>query len=588
MPFFERLVGRFYDGVAADPVLRPLYPEADLAAATRRLTLFLAQYWGGPTTYDDERGHPRLRMRHAPFAIGPRRARSLARPHARRDRRPAPPADIAAELDALHRHGRRGDAQPRLSLSRPAPVGRAPVHWWPAGGATRRADRRWRRRPRRSPSGTEATTAPATPAAGSGPRQDRPRRGANAGHRVLAPDDAEVEAYLETALNAPAPDRRPDDRPAGRDAATGHRRRARLRQPVRPADRAPRPRAERLLRAAAARHAVGRDRAPRRPRRSSCPAARTRSTTTGAPSPTRRSGRGRIPVLGICYGAQLMAHELGGDVLPATQREYGPANVTITDDGRPVRRPRARAAGLDEPRRLDHPAARTASARPPRPTPRRSPASSTRSRASTASSSTPRSSTRRAAGTSCATSWSGSPARRRPGRRPTSSRRRSPRSASGSTPMPATTGSDGLVICALSGGVDSAVAAALVHRAVGRPADLHLRRPRADAQARVGAAARRRSSATSGCAWSWSTRASGSSRRLAGVEDPEEKRQIIGDEFIRVFEEEAREARPDRLPDPGHALPRRHRDRRPRRRRPPRRSRPTTTSAACRPTCGSS
>jgi hemoglobin len=71
MPFFEALVGRFYEGVAADPVLRPLYPEADLAGARHRLTLFLAQYWGGPRTYDEERGHPRLRMRHMPFAIGP-------------------------------------------------------------------------------------------------------------------------------------------------------------------------------------------------------------------------------------------------------------------------------------------------------------------------------------------------------------------------------------------------------------------------------------------------------------------------------------------------------------------------------------
>ena len=70
MPFFERLVGRFYAGVAGDPILRPLYPDEDLADATHRLTLFLAQYWGGPTTYNDERGHPRLRMRHFPFAIG--------------------------------------------------------------------------------------------------------------------------------------------------------------------------------------------------------------------------------------------------------------------------------------------------------------------------------------------------------------------------------------------------------------------------------------------------------------------------------------------------------------------------------------
>jgi hemoglobin len=69
MPFFEALVGRFYEGVADDPVLRPLYPEADLAGARHRLTLFLAQYWGGPTTYSERRGHPRLRMRHAPFAV---------------------------------------------------------------------------------------------------------------------------------------------------------------------------------------------------------------------------------------------------------------------------------------------------------------------------------------------------------------------------------------------------------------------------------------------------------------------------------------------------------------------------------------
>jgi hemoglobin len=72
MPFFESLVGRFYDGVENDPVLLRLYPgRDDLGPARRRLTLFLAQYWGGPTTYQDERGHPRLRMRHVPFAIGP-------------------------------------------------------------------------------------------------------------------------------------------------------------------------------------------------------------------------------------------------------------------------------------------------------------------------------------------------------------------------------------------------------------------------------------------------------------------------------------------------------------------------------------
>jgi hemoglobin len=68
---FRRIVGRFYAEVAKDEVLRPLYPEEDLGPAEERLRLFLIQYWGGPHTYSDRRGHPRLRMRHVPFAIGP-------------------------------------------------------------------------------------------------------------------------------------------------------------------------------------------------------------------------------------------------------------------------------------------------------------------------------------------------------------------------------------------------------------------------------------------------------------------------------------------------------------------------------------
>ncbi|TMF71300.1 MAG: globin [Chloroflexi bacterium] len=70
-PVFRLLVQRFYARVADDPVLRPVYPEEDLSGATERLTLFLIQYWGGPTTYSAQRGHPRLRMRHQRFAIGP-------------------------------------------------------------------------------------------------------------------------------------------------------------------------------------------------------------------------------------------------------------------------------------------------------------------------------------------------------------------------------------------------------------------------------------------------------------------------------------------------------------------------------------
>jgi hemoglobin len=66
---FHRLVARFYEGVAADPELRAMYPEEDLGPAEVRLRMFLEQYWGGPKTYGEQRGHPRLRMRHAPFAV---------------------------------------------------------------------------------------------------------------------------------------------------------------------------------------------------------------------------------------------------------------------------------------------------------------------------------------------------------------------------------------------------------------------------------------------------------------------------------------------------------------------------------------
>ena len=67
---FRRLVDAFYAGVARDLTLRALYPDDDLGPAAERLRMFLIQYWGGPSTYSQQRGHPRLRMRHAPFAIG--------------------------------------------------------------------------------------------------------------------------------------------------------------------------------------------------------------------------------------------------------------------------------------------------------------------------------------------------------------------------------------------------------------------------------------------------------------------------------------------------------------------------------------
>jgi hemoglobin len=67
--FFSSLVKDFYQEIITDPILKPMYPEDDIDGAIERLTLFLMQYWGGPTTYSDQRGHPRLRMRHAQFPI---------------------------------------------------------------------------------------------------------------------------------------------------------------------------------------------------------------------------------------------------------------------------------------------------------------------------------------------------------------------------------------------------------------------------------------------------------------------------------------------------------------------------------------
>lgn len=68
---FETIARVFYEGVAQDQLLRDMYPEEDLGPAERRLSMFLEQYWGGPKTYSEERGHPRLRMRHMPFKVNP-------------------------------------------------------------------------------------------------------------------------------------------------------------------------------------------------------------------------------------------------------------------------------------------------------------------------------------------------------------------------------------------------------------------------------------------------------------------------------------------------------------------------------------
>jgi hemoglobin len=98
--FFEALVDAFYEGVASDPDLLRVYPTPeDLTAARHNLSLFLAQYWGGPTSYSQERGHPRLRLRHVPFMIGPaERDRWLFHMRAAIDRM-APAPTVRAELE---------------------------------------------------------------------------------------------------------------------------------------------------------------------------------------------------------------------------------------------------------------------------------------------------------------------------------------------------------------------------------------------------------------------------------------------------------------------------------------------------------
>ncbi|MEZ5142102.1 MAG: globin [Acidimicrobiales bacterium] len=92
--FFDELVDHFYRGVRDDPVLRPMYVDDDLTEARRHLAGFLAQYWGGPPAYSAERGHPRLRMRHAPFPIDPAARDAWLAHMTEAVRAMAPPAEI--------------------------------------------------------------------------------------------------------------------------------------------------------------------------------------------------------------------------------------------------------------------------------------------------------------------------------------------------------------------------------------------------------------------------------------------------------------------------------------------------------------
>jgi GMP synthase (glutamine-hydrolysing) len=384
----------------------------------------------------------------------------------------------------------------------------------------------------------EVGAAPGLPADQSATERGKTVHGeaANAGHRVLAPDDAEVEAYLETALHAPPPAREPAERPAevatdtvvvldfGSQFAQLIARRVRelnVYSELLPHD-TPWPEIER-----------------RHPRAIILSGSPNSVYDDGAPRADPAIWSGRIPVLGICYGAQLMARELGGDVLPASRREYGPATVTITDgagDGL--------FGGIDrtQPVWMSHgdsitrlPEGFQATAQTDS-TPFAGLAAPERNlygiQFHPEVVHTPR-------GRDVLRNFVVGIAGARADWTPASFiettvaeiRERVDAHA-------AATGSDGKVICALSGGVDSAVAATLVHRAVGDRltciyVDHGLMRKKESELLRVTferdlgmnlvmVDARERFLA-----------------RLAGVVDPEQKRRIIGDEFIRVFEEEA-------------------------------------------------
>jgi GMP synthase (glutamine-hydrolysing) len=350
---------------------------------------------------------------------------------------------------------------------------------------------------------------------------------ANAGHRVLAPDDAEVEAYLEVALDAPPPVR---DTPSeevdrardtiivldfGSQTAQLIARRVRelnVYSELLPFDT---PWAE-----------IRR----RRPRAVILSGGPMSVYEEGSPHPDPAMWVAPdVPVLGICYGLQLMAHHLGGDVLPATHREYGPAQIRITtDDGL------FRGIAREQPVWMSH---GDSIVQPP---PGFRPLAQTDS--------TPfaglADSDRRLYGIQFHPEVVHTPAGRDilrnfvidiAGARPTWTPASFVEAAVAD--IRATVG-EGKVICALSGGVDSAVAATLVHRAVGDQltciyVDHGLMRKRESELLRETFAQ------NLGMKLVMVDAHERFLRRLMEVVDPEAKRRIIGDEFIRVFEEEA-------------------------------------------------
>jgi len=347
---------------------------------------------------------------------------------------------------------------------------------------------------------------------------------ANAGHRVLAPDDAEVEAYLETALHVPPADRAADGIEPGPDTVVVLDFGSQYAQLI-----ARRVRELNVYSELLPHDTPWAEIVRRRPKALILSGGPASVYDEGAPRADPAIWSGKVPVLGICYGLQLMAYDLGGEVTPATRREYGPASVTITSEevlfeGIDREQPVWMSHGDSIVRPPDgfHPTAQTDS------TPFAGLANPERHlygiQFHPEVIHTPR-------GREILRNFVVGIAGERPTWTPAGF-------AEATVAEIRNRVGAGRVICALSGGVDSAVAATLVHRAVGDQltciyVDHGLMRKRESELLRA------TFEQNLGMQLVMVDARDRFLRRLQGVEDPEAKRRIIGDEFIRVFEEEA-------------------------------------------------
>lgn len=365
------------------------------------------------------------------------------------------------------------------------------------------------------------------PEADQRPATDRGRtvhgEAANAGHRVLAPDDAEVEAYLEQALHAPPPERG-DETPETPDTVIVLDFGSQYAQLI-----ARRVRELHVYSELLPHDTPWAEIERRKPKAIILSGGPASVYDEGAPRADGALWSGRVPVLGICYGLQLMAHELGGEVIPSSRREYGPASISITSsDGLFAGIDREQQVWMSHGDSIVRPPEGFTSTAQTDATPFAGLVNAERGlygiQFHPEVVHTPR-------GKEILRNFVVGVAGARPSWTAASL-------VDTSVAQIRERVGKGKVICALSGGVDSAVAATLVHRAIGDQltciyVDHGLMRKRESELLRV------TFERDLGMQLVMVDARERFVRRLAGVEDPEEKRRIIGDEFIRVFEEEA-------------------------------------------------